>query len=219
MGTTAEPGRSTRDRITLWMPDRLLASDLASVLRALDQFNIRLLAVTTLGYGQARPPFVVVWPNRLPWGPPAPSRWVRFLEDQARDSDFGVRIVRIEFRSPGLVTLDGSGSIEKLIDILHSGKLQLEERRAIIDRIKAETEKIQAESQRTVSEATLNNMKALSEAVAVFQAAGLKPEEIRELIVRDPRLVPLVGGPVAVLASYQRSGAITAIAAGDPPEA
>jgi hypothetical protein len=68
-------------------------------------------------------------------GPIDPSRWIRFHEDQARDDGSGAILARAEFASPGFFSVDGSGALTKVMDILHCGELQNEEREAIIQRI------------------------------------------------------------------------------------
>jgi hypothetical protein len=74
---------------------------------------------------------------------------------------------------------------------------------------------INAEAERTRTEAALNNMKVLSEAVTVLQAAGFSPEGIRRLILRDSNLLSVLSGPIDTLSSYQEDHTITAIVQGD----
>jgi hypothetical protein len=107
--------------------------------------------------------------------------------------------LRAHFESPGFITVDGSGALEKLIDILHSGDLAKEERRAIIARIEAETDLLKAQ-------AAKQRIEALAGAVAALQSLNLSPDEILRLLQGDRFLVNLLGGPIGELAAAQTMG-------------
>lgn len=74
------------------------------------------------------------------------STRIRRIEDYERREGNGPRLIQATFESPGFVTVDATGPIDKLIDILHHGELDKEEQRAIIERISAETELIRAKA-------------------------------------------------------------------------
>ena len=129
------------------------------------------------------------------------SRHVRSHERAVDKLGARKKIVRAVFDSPGFVTVDGSGALEKLIEILHSGDIQKEERRAIIERIHAETDLLK-------SQATQKRIEALSAAVAILKSLGISDDQIVKSLGVDRGLVPLLGGPLVDLEDATAVGSL-----------
>jgi hypothetical protein len=144
-----------------------------------------------------------------------PSIFLLAFEDSERFRLRGAHVAKASFASPGFITIDGSGALEKLIDILHSGRLQNEERVALIERIRAETARIQADSDLIRTQVRAANITALREAITVLEALAYTPDEIRTFLVNDHRLQGLLGEPLVSFRQHQEIGVITAVAKGD----
>ena len=113
-------------------------------------------------------------------------------------------IASARFDSPGVITIEASGAVEKLIDILHSGKLQNEERQAIIARIHAETSRQLAETRRL-------NADALRATVDTLLAVGFEKDAIRQMLIKAPALDTLIGVPIVRLENALTSGELAVI--------
>src|SRR5262245_31839910 len=111
------------------------------------------------------------------------------------------RVVRARFSSPGFVTIDGARALAKVIDILHAGDLAKEERRAIIERVRAETEVLHAQAAKT-------KVEALAGAISALQTLGISTDQIVRLLQRDGALVKLLGEPVAEIEAAQATGVL-----------
>jgi len=88
-----------------------------------------------------------------------------------------------------------------VIDILHSGDLAKEERRAIIERVRAETEVLHAQAAKT-------KVEALAGAISALQTLGISTDQIVRLLQRDGALVKLLGEPVAEIEAAQATGVL-----------
>ena len=184
--------------ITLYFRDDVPLAALASVLNAVDRFDLRV--------GSLISPGTALWLDFFAVGFPAVTKQklserIRAYEKFGLEVGARARVVRARFSSPGFITIDGSGAIEKLVDILHSGDLQKEERRAIIERIRAETELISAQAAKA-------KVEALAGAIAALQSVQIPNDQIIRLLQRDQTLVKLLGAPVAELEAAQTAGVI-----------
>ena len=135
------------------------------------------------------------------------SARIRSVEKYEHEAGTGPRLARARFDSPGFITVDGSGALEKVIDILHQGDLAKEERKALIEHIKAETELLRAQ-------ATKQKLEVLSGAISVLQSLGLNRDEIIGLISRDGALVGLLGEPVVDIEAAHSSGVLRKLVRG-----
>ena len=176
---------------------------MGAVLLAVDQFDVRVSALLPRWEPEIFGAFAVPSAGRLPEYPGL-IRHIRWHERLARDIGSRPRVVRAVFQSPGFITVDGSGALEKLVDILHSGDLAKEERRAIIERIRAETEVLR-------SQAIKQKMEALSGAVGVLQALGMTAEQILGVLQSERGLINLLGEPTAELELAKATGSLEKI--------
>ncbi len=180
--------------ITLYFRDDIPLVALAAVLGAVDEYDLR----TNTLLSPATDLWLQLFEMRVPVKQKLSAR-IRANERYQREHGFGARLIRARFDSPGFLTVDGSGALEKLIDILHQGDLAKAERKAIIERIQAETDLMKAQ-------AFKQRIDALSAGVAVFKSLGLGDEQIIRLISHDPALIDLIGAPITRLEDAQRVG-------------
>jgi hypothetical protein len=181
--------------ITFHFRDNVPLAALASVLEAIDLLDLRLGSLVTPG--------TALWLDffraDIPITRQKLSERIKLHQRFGVDVGARARVLRAQFSSPGFITVDGSGALEKVIDILHSGDLQKEERRAIIERVRAETEMLHAQAAKA-------KVEALSGAIAALQALGIGNDQIVRLLQRDGTLIKLLGEPVAALEEAQATG-------------
>jgi hypothetical protein len=120
----------------------------------------------------------------------------------------GLQIHRVSIASPGVFSIDGGAALGRIVDILHKGDLEREERAAIIDRIGAETRLLEAQA----AEIQIANTAAT---IQVLKDIGYSQAEIRDMIMGDPNLTGALGQPLVQLTGMKQSGMITEVARED----
>lgn len=191
--------------LTLYFDDKLPIAALAFVLESLDQFDLQVGFLER--FGKENLVYAFVSDHSFPVRTKKLSTRLRSVVRYAHETGGGPRVARARFGSPGFITVDGSGALEKVIDILHQGDLAKEERKALIERITAETDLLR-------SQAAKQKLEVLSGAIAVLQSLGLERDDIIRLISKDGALVRLLGMPIVDIEGAQRSGVLRKLAPG-----
>jgi hypothetical protein len=205
MPTAAGAAKETGAYLGVYLADPVTTGDLAALFGCLSEIHVNCVALMAYrGHSEHYTAWLSdVYPSLLPYlgSPTAVIRATKKGLVARRDLP-QVRFARIS--SPGFLSIDGGGALEKVVDILHKGDLDREQTQALTERIQAETDLIRAQ-------AAEKTMATIAAAVDMLKSIGFQPEEIRQMLARDPGLGHTLGNPILALRQMLDAGPVTQV--------